>query len=80
MERKCLSVLKRRPNTITGCTERQKILQKQEGIPEKEIISIFLVCIRFILNMVQRANEEIILPILSMQKKSMDKMKKFDMI
>lgn len=24
MERKCLSVLKRRPNTITGCTERQK--------------------------------------------------------
>lgn len=59
---------------------KAKILQKQEGIPEKEIISIFLVCIRFILNMVQRANEEIILPILSMLKKSMDKMKKFDMI
>ena len=55
-------------------------MQKQEGIPEKEIISIFQVCIRFILNMVQRANEEIILPILSMLKKSMDKMKKFDMI
>ena len=80
MERKCLSVLKRRPNTITGCTERQKILQKQEGIPEKEIISIFQVCIRFILNMVQRANEEIILLILNTPKKNMGRMKIFGVI
>lgn len=80
MERKCLSVLKQRLNTIIGCTERQKILQKQEGILEKEIISIFLVCIRFILNMVQRANEEIILLILNTPKKNMGRMKIFGVI
>ena len=80
MERKCLSVLKQRPNTTTGCTERQKILQKQEGIPEKEITSIFRVCIRFILNMVQKANEGIILLISDTPKKNMVRMKKFGMI